>query len=67
MTRITIAFLCAGAFALTLTMQEASSASFNPIGSLKQGTAGTSLVQQVYGCHTNCRWGWYQAGLARSI
>jgi hypothetical protein len=61
MTR-TIAFLLAGAFALTVMVQEARSASFNPISSFKQITAGTNLVQQVYGCHTNCRWGWYRAG-----
>jgi hypothetical protein len=46
MTRTKIAFLVAGAFALTLTVKEANSASFNA----------------TYGCHTNCRWGWYHAG-----
>jgi hypothetical protein len=64
MIRTKIAFLITAAFALTLTMQEGNSASFNATGALKETVVGANLVQKVhiYGCHTNCRWGWYKAG-----
>jgi len=62
MNRTKIAFLIAVVFALTLTAQEASSASFAAAGALKQGTVGTNPVQRVAGCHTNCRWSFYRAG-----
>jgi hypothetical protein len=62
MTRTKIAFLVAAVFALTLTVQEANAASFNATSALKESTVRSNLVQKVYGCHTNCRWGWYQAG-----
>jgi len=62
MTRTKIGFLVAGAFALTLTIQEANSASFNATGAIKESAVGANVVQKVYGCHTNCRWGWYHAG-----
>jgi hypothetical protein len=61
MTRTKIAFLVAAAVALTLAAQEAKSASFN-VGALKQSTVGTSPLQKIAGCHTNCRWWWYRAG-----
>ena len=62
MNRTKIAFLIAVVFALTLTAQEASSASFAAAGALKQSTVGTNPVQRVAGCHTNCRWSFYRAG-----
>ena len=55
MNRTKITFLIAVVFALTLTAQEASSASFAAAGALKQSTVGTNPVQRVAGCHTNCR------------
>jgi len=61
MNRTKIAFLIAVVFALTLTAQEASSASFAAAGALKQSTVGTNPVQRVAGCHTNCRWSFYRA------
>ena len=62
MTRIKIKALVAAVFALTLTVQEANSASFNATGALKESAVGTNLLQKAYGCHTNCLWGWYRAG-----
>jgi hypothetical protein len=62
MSRTKIAFLVAAVVCLTLTPQEAKSASFNAIGALKQSTVGTNPVQKIAGCHTNCRWWWYRAG-----
>jgi hypothetical protein len=60
MNRTQIAFLVAAGFALTLTTQEASSASFGAAGALKQSTVGTNPVQEIAGCHTNCRWSLYR-------
>jgi len=57
-----IAFLVAAVFALTVTAQEASSASFNSLGALKQSAVGTNLMHSTSGCHTNCRWSVYRAG-----
>ena len=62
MSHTKIALLIAAVFALTLTVQEARSASFNTLGALKQTTVGTDLVHKASGCHTNCRWRWYRAG-----
>jgi hypothetical protein len=62
MTRTKIAFLVAAVFALTLTVQEANSASFNAVGTLKQSASGINPMQKASGCHTNCRWWWYRAG-----
>ena len=62
MSRTKIAFLVAAVVCLTLTPQEAKSASFNAIGAFKQSTLGTNPVQKIAGCHTNCRWWWYRAG-----
>ena len=62
MNRTKFASLVAAIFALTLTGLEASSASFNTLGALKQTTAATNLVHKASGCHTNCRWRWYRAG-----
>jgi hypothetical protein len=47
MNRMQIAFLVAAVFTLTLTAQEASSASFGPVGALKQSTVGTNPVQEM--------------------
>ena len=60
MTHIKIKALVAAAFALTLTVQEANSASFNATGALKENAVGTNLLQKAYGCHTNCLWEWQQ-------
>jgi len=62
MNLIQIAFLVAAVFALTVTAQEARSASFSALGALKQSAVGTSPEQKVSGCHTNCRWSLYRAG-----
>jgi hypothetical protein len=62
MTRTKIAFFVAAVFTLTLTVQEANSASFNAVGSLKQITVEANPVQKIGGCHTNCRWSLYRAG-----
>ena len=61
MNRTKIAFLVAAVFALTVTAQEANSASFNALAALKQGTVG-NFIHKASGCHTNCRWRWYRAG-----
>lgn len=57
MTRTKIAFVVAAAFALTLTVQGANSASLNAVAALKESAAGSSLVQKAHRCHTNCRYG----------
>jgi hypothetical protein len=63
MTRTKIAFLVAAAFAFTLTVQGANSASLTAAGALKESPVGANLVQKVHGrCHTNCRWGRVQVG-----
>ena len=62
MTRTKIAFHVAAAFALTLTVQGANSASLTATGTLKESAAEANLVQKANGCHTNCRWGRFQAG-----
>jgi hypothetical protein len=62
MTRTKLAFLAAAVFALTLTAQEAKSASFNAVGALKQSTVVANHVQKIASCHTNCRWSLYRAG-----
>jgi len=62
MKRTKIAFLFAAVFALTFTVEQASSASFSAVGALKQSIVGTNPVQKVSGCHTNCRWSLYRAG-----
>jgi hypothetical protein len=62
MNRTKIAFLFAAVFALTFTVEQASSASFSAVGALKQSIVGTNPVQKVSGCHTNCRWSLYRAG-----
>jgi hypothetical protein len=63
MTRTKIAFLVAAAFAFTLTVQGANSASLTATGALKENAAGANLVKKAHGrCHTNCRWGRVQAG-----
>ena len=62
MNRTKIAFLFAAVFALTFTVEQASSASFSAVGALKQSIVGPNPVQKVAGCHTNCRWSLYRAG-----
>jgi hypothetical protein len=62
MNRTKIAFLFAAVFALTFTVEHASSASFIAVGTLKQSIVGPNPVQKVAGCHTNCRWSFYRAG-----
>jgi len=51
MNRTKIAFLFAAVFALTFTVEQASSASFSAVGALKQSIVGTNPVQKVSGCH----------------
>jgi hypothetical protein len=61
MTRAKIAFLVVAAFAFILTVQGANSAFLATAGALKE-SAGANLVQKINGCHSYCRWGWFQAG-----
>ena len=52
MNRTKIAFLFAAVFALTFTVEHASSASFIAVGALKQSIVGPNPVQKVAGCST---------------
>jgi hypothetical protein len=52
MNRTKIAFLFAAVFALTFTVEHASSASFIAVGTLKQSIVGPNPVQKVAGCGT---------------
>ena len=65
MNRTKIAFLFAAVFALTFTVEQASSASFSAVGALKQSIVGPNPVQKVAGCHTNCRWSFTGLGTER--
>ena len=64
MTRITIGVLICSAFALTLTVQGANSASLNTTSVLKESIIAPDILQNVHlrRCVTNCHWGWYRAG-----
>jgi len=62
MIRTKIGFFVAVAVALTLTAQEGNSASFKVTSALKESAAEANLAHKIYGCHTNCLWGWYRAG-----
>ena len=66
MTRTKIAFLVAGAFALTLTVKEANSASFNATGALKESAVGANVVQKVYGFILTAGGGGTTPGMART-
>ena len=58
MTSAKLAFFVSTAFALALTAQGADAASLNPLaGALKEGVAGSSLMQQTHGCHYSCECG----------
>lgn len=62
MTRTRIVLLIAAAFAFTLTVHAANSASLTATRVLKESAAGANLAQKTNGCHTSCRWGRFQAG-----
>jgi hypothetical protein len=60
MTRTKLAFLVAAASAFALTAQGANAAFLTPAtGAL---AAGSNLVLQTHGCHSNCSYGPMMAG-----